>query len=111
MRRSCKTSTTRQGAHDTILGSWAFVGLLRGAGTVARYPFLGGFARRDARRNDASPNKISFDKHWPFTDRTQLLAYVTGLINQELLLKNEYLAAENCFGFFDFTSTSRLSGA
>ena len=23
------------------------------------------------------------------------LAYVTGLINQELLLKNEYLAAEN----------------
>ena len=25
----------------------------------------------------------------------QLLAYVTGLINQELLLKNEYLAAEN----------------
>ena len=25
----------------------------------------------------------------------RLLAYVTGLINQELLLKNEYLAAEN----------------
>ena len=25
----------------------------------------------------------------------QLLAYVSGLINQELLLKNEYLAAEN----------------
>ena len=47
MRRSCNTSTTRQGAHDSALGSWAFVGLLRGAGTVARYPFLGGFARRD----------------------------------------------------------------
>jgi hypothetical protein len=25
----------------------------------------------------------------------RLLAYVTGVINQELLLKNEYLAAEN----------------
>ncbi|MGO8735322.1 MAG: hypothetical protein ACLQVM_21300 [Terriglobia bacterium] len=25
----------------------------------------------------------------------QLLAYVTGLVNQQLLLKNEYLAAEN----------------
>ena len=28
---------------------------------------------------------------------TRLLAYVTGLIKQELLLKNEYLAAENGF--------------
>ena len=26
---------------------------------------------------------------------TQLLAYVTGTVNQELLLRNEYLAAEN----------------
>ena len=26
---------------------------------------------------------------------SRLLAYVTGLINQELLLQNEYLAAEN----------------
>jgi len=26
---------------------------------------------------------------------TRILAYVTGLINQELLLRNEYLAAEN----------------
>ena len=25
----------------------------------------------------------------------RLLAYVTGLVNQELLLQNEYLAAEN----------------
>jgi len=25
----------------------------------------------------------------------RLVAYVTGMINQELLLKNEYLAAEN----------------
>src|SRR5262245_47121311 len=30
------------------------------------------------------------DNHW-----AQLLAYVTGLVNQELLLQNEYLAAEN----------------
>ena len=28
--------------------------------------------------------------HW-----TRLLAFVTGLINQELLLRNEYLLAEN----------------
>jgi putative transposase len=28
--------------------------------------------------------------HW-----ARLLAYVTGLVNQELLLKNEYLVAEN----------------
>jgi len=47
MRRSCDTSTTRPDAHDDALGSWAFVGLLRSAGTVARYPFLGGFARSD----------------------------------------------------------------
>ena len=30
------------------------------------------------------------DKKW-----LRLLAYVTGLVNQELLLQNEYLAAEN----------------
>src|SRR5215467_15580595 len=28
-----------------------------------------------ARHNEASPNKISFDKHSPFTDRTHLSAY------------------------------------
>src|SRR6185295_14575658 len=30
------------------------------------------------------------ENHW-----ARLLAYVTGLVNQELLLQNEYLAAEN----------------
>jgi len=29
------------------------------------------------------------------TDWLRLLGYVTGLVNQELLLKNEYLVAEN----------------
>jgi len=29
------------------------------------------------------------------TTGARLLAYVTGLVNQELLLQNEYLAAEN----------------
>jgi hypothetical protein len=29
--------------------------------------------------------------HW-----ARLLAFVTGLVNQELLLRNEYLIAENC---------------
>ena len=47
MRRSSNTSTARQGAHDNALGSWAFVGRLRGPGIVARYPFLGDFSRRD----------------------------------------------------------------
>jgi len=28
----------------------------------------------------------------------RLLAYVTGTVNQELLLRNEYLAAENPYG-------------
>jgi hypothetical protein len=41
MPRSCNTSTTRQGAHDSALGSGAFVGPLRVAGTVEGYPFLG----------------------------------------------------------------------
>jgi uncharacterized membrane protein len=30
-----------------------------------------------------------------FFDRARLLAYVTGTVNQELLLRNEYLVAEN----------------
>ena len=30
------------------------------------------------------------EKNW-----ARLLAYITGLVNQELLLQNEYLAAEN----------------
>ena len=35
---------------------------------------------------------------FPMRDRfhwARLLAFVTGLVNQELLLRNEYLAAEN----------------
>jgi len=31
--------------------------------------------------------------HW-----ARLLAFVSGLVNQELLLRNEYLTAENPFG-------------
>ena len=37
------------------------------------------------------------------------LAYVTGLINQELLLKNEYLAAENRFLRAQLPARLRLS--
>jgi hypothetical protein len=32
------------------------------------------------------------------TSVARLLAYVTGLVNQELLLKNEYQRAENPYG-------------
>jgi hypothetical protein len=39
----------------------------------------------------------------------RLLAYVTGLINQELLLKNEYLAAENRILRAHLSSQLRLS--
>src|ERR1700758_4380342 len=39
----------------------------------------------------------------------RLLAYVTGLINQELLLKNEYLAAENRILRAHFPARLRLS--
>ena len=47
MQHSCNTSITRRGGRGSLLGSWVFVGLLRGAGTVEGYPFLGGFSRRD----------------------------------------------------------------
>jgi len=39
-----------------------------------------------------------YDEHSAMSDRfhwARLLAFVTGLVNQELLLRNEYLAAEN----------------
>src|SRR5690349_1802539 len=38
--------------------------------------------------HDYVPMKVEYN--W-----ARLLAYVTGLVNQELLLQNEYLAAEN----------------
>ena len=44
------------------------------------------------------------DNHW-----TRLLAYVTGLVNQELLLQNEYLAAENRILRSHLPSRLRLS--
>ena len=39
----------------------------------------------------------------------QLLAYVTGLVNQQLLLQNEYLAAENRILRSHFPARLRLS--
>lgn len=39
----------------------------------------------------------------------RLLAYVTGLVNQELLLQNEYLVAENCILRSHLPSRLRLS--
>ena len=47
MRHNCNTSTTREGAYDTVPGFAAFAGPLRGAGTAVRYLFLGDFSRRD----------------------------------------------------------------
>src|SRR3982751_4183214 len=41
--------------------------------------------------------------------RARLLAYVTGLVNQELLLQNEYLAAENRILRAHLPSRLRLS--
>jgi hypothetical protein len=38
-----------------------------------------------ARRKDASPNNISFDKHLPFTDRTQRSAWEFKLSHSEKL--------------------------
>jgi len=35
-------------------------------------------------------NRMKTEHNW-----ARLLAYVTGLVNQELLLQNEYFAAEN----------------
>ena len=44
------------------------------------------------------------EKNW-----ARLLAYVTGLVNQELLLQNEYLAAENRILRAHLPSRLRLS--
>jgi hypothetical protein len=48
---------------------------------------------------DSAGSTVGFSYHGPFmTDRfhwARLLAFVTGLVNQELLLRNEYLVAEN----------------
>ena len=41
----------------------------------------------------------------------RLLAYVTGLVNQELLLQNEYLAAENRILRAHLPTRLRLSDA
>jgi hypothetical protein len=43
------------------------------------------------------------------TTWARLLAYVTGLVNQELLLQNEYLAAENGIWKADLKPGLRLS--
>jgi hypothetical protein len=32
---------------------------------------------------------------WPMAKKNAAIAHVTGLVNQELLLQNEYLVAEN----------------
>src|SRR6478735_6290515 len=39
----------------------------------------------------------------------RILAYVTGLVNQKLLLQNEYLAAENCILRAHLPARMRLS--
>jgi hypothetical protein len=56
---------------------------------------LGRFALVDGR---GSIWDVVYDERSAMRDRFQwarLLAFVTGLVNQELLLRNEYLAAEN----------------
>ena len=40
----------------------------------------------------------------------RLLAYVTGLVNQELLLQNEYLAAEKARSWIIFTAKETTKG-
>ena len=42
-------------------------------------------------------------------DRARILAYVTGTVDQELLGRNEYLAAENPFGQFFMAARIRSS--
>jgi hypothetical protein len=45
------------------------------------------------------------------SNRARLLAFVTGLVNQELLLRNEYLAAENRILRYYFRARLRLCDA
>jgi hypothetical protein len=59
---------------------------------------LPGFAPRMVKILERSERAKSYDRFWLWRTRKnwlQLLAYVRGSINQELLLRNEYLAAEN----------------
>ena len=67
-------------------------------------------------RCDCSEEKRRFvyDERSAMRDRfhwARLLAFVTGLVNQELLLRNEYLAAENRILKAHLASRLRLSDA
>ena len=42
-------------------------------------------------------------------DWVRILAYVTGTVDQELLARNEYLAAENCILKAQLTGPLRIS--
>jgi putative transposase len=59
-------------------------------------------------RNDETPGHVILTMrdqfHW-----TRILSFVTGLVNQELLLRNEYLAAENRILRVRLSSRLRLS--
>jgi hypothetical protein len=62
------------------------------SGYVAEWPGISP-NRQETRSNLNRPGIMAIsDKE---TKWIRLLAYVTGLVNQELLLQNEYLAAEN----------------
>jgi len=57
---------------------------------------------------------VVYDERSAMRDRfhwARLLAFVTGLVNQELLLRNEYLAAENRILRAHLPSRLRLSDA
>src|SRR5215467_12967752 len=81
MRHSCNTSVVRQCARDNALDSAVSAAQPSPPGTGECCPLLDGSSPREcsmnsvtARRNEPSPNKISFDRHSCFTDRTHLPA-------------------------------------
>jgi len=63
---------------------------------------------------DSAAAVVVYDERSAMRDRfhwARLLSFVTGLVNQELLLRNEYLAAENRILRAHLPARLRLSGA
>jgi hypothetical protein len=88
----------------------AYIVSASGNGLIPRLvKVLGRFALVDGR---GSIWDVVYDERSAMRDRFQwarLLAFVTGLVNQELLLRNEYLAAENRVFRAHLPSRLRLS--
>ena len=58
---------------------------------------------------DPSASQTIYFRHAVGVQWTRILAYITGTVDQELLLRNEYLAAENCILMAKLNGRPRFS--